>query len=171
MFGHDGLMGSQVPIAVGAAFSSKRLTIAIMGDASAEEDYVMSAIAWAGTHKLPIIFIVEDNNLSILTEKKVRRTWTMSNFARSVGLNSCQIEDNPIEIKECLETFKLPLLLNIKTERLFWHAGAGQDNYTKFDRYKNQKEIIGNDSNIIEESFKKYINLLWDNALETQLKK
>lgn len=70
MYGHDGLMGSQVPIAVGASFSSKRFTLCIMGDASAEEDYVMSAIAWAGFKKLPILFIVEDNNLSILTEKR-----------------------------------------------------------------------------------------------------
>src|SRR3990167_9609629 len=54
MFGHDGLMGTQIPIAVGACFSSKKLTIAITGDAAAEEDYVMSSIAWAGTHQLPI---------------------------------------------------------------------------------------------------------------------
>ena len=41
-----------------------------MGDASAEEDYVLGALGWAATKKLPILFIVEDNNLSILTEKK-----------------------------------------------------------------------------------------------------
>jgi TPP-dependent pyruvate/acetoin dehydrogenase alpha subunit len=56
MFGHDGLMGTQVPIAVGACFSSNKLTITIAGDAAAEEDYVMAAIAWAGTKKLPIVF-------------------------------------------------------------------------------------------------------------------
>ena len=55
MFGHDGLMGSQIPIAVGACFSSNKFTVAIMGDASAEDDYVMSAIAWAGFKKLPIL--------------------------------------------------------------------------------------------------------------------
>ena len=42
-----------------------------MGDASAEEDYVLGALGWASTKKLPILFIVEDNNLSILTEKKL----------------------------------------------------------------------------------------------------
>ena len=38
IFGHDGLMGSQVPISVGYCYSNKKPTIAIMGDASAEED-------------------------------------------------------------------------------------------------------------------------------------
>ena len=71
IYGHDGLMGNQVPIGVGACFASKLPTIVFVGDSAAEEDYSLSAIGWASTKKLPILFIVEDNNLSILTEKKV----------------------------------------------------------------------------------------------------
>ena len=70
IYGHDGLMGSQVPIAVGHCYQTKSPTIVFMGDASAEEDYVGAAIGWASTKNLPILFVVEDNNLSILTEKK-----------------------------------------------------------------------------------------------------
>ena len=72
MFGHDGHMGTQAPIGVGACFSSKKPTIVFLGDASAEEDYVLGAIGWASTKNLPIVFIIEDNNLSILTKKKNR---------------------------------------------------------------------------------------------------
>ena len=53
IFGHDGLMGSQVPIAVGHCYSTKKPTIVFMGDASAEEDYVLGALGWAATKKLP----------------------------------------------------------------------------------------------------------------------
>ena len=70
MYGHDGHMGTQVPIGTGACFESGKPTVVFMGDASAEEDYVLGALGWASTKKLPILFIVEDNNLSILTEKK-----------------------------------------------------------------------------------------------------
>jgi len=73
IFGHDGLMGSQVPIAVGHCYHTRKPTIVVMGDASAEEDYVLGAMGWASTKNLPILFVVEDNNLSILTEKKIRR--------------------------------------------------------------------------------------------------
>ena len=34
MYGHDGLMGSQVPIAIGACYASKKPTIVFLGDAS-----------------------------------------------------------------------------------------------------------------------------------------
>ena len=44
MYGHDGHMGTQVPIATGACFESRQPTLVFMGDASAEEDYVMGAL-------------------------------------------------------------------------------------------------------------------------------
>ena len=50
---------------------------------------------------LPIWFIVEDNNLSILTEKKVRRNWEMGDVAKSFGLESFDVEDSPKEIWNC----------------------------------------------------------------------
>ena len=168
MFGHDGLMGSQIPIAVGACFTSNKFTLAVCGDASAEEDYVMSAIAWAGTKKLPILFIVEDNNLSILTEKKVRRNWEMDTFARSVGVNAENITDDPNEICNSLNKLSLPALLNVRTDRLFWHAGAGIDEYEKTDRYKLQMDELGSVAYDIHDKTKTYINQLWDSHLENK---
>ena len=120
MFGHDGHMGTQVPIGVGACFTSKKPTIIFMGDAAAEEDYVLGALGWASTKKLPILFIVEDNNLSILTEKKVRRNWNMHDVAKSFKMKGFEINDDPMSIdKYKKEFFKKPMLLNIKTNRLF----------------------------------------------------
>ena len=84
IYGHDGLMGNQVPIGVGACFASKLPTIIFVGDSAAEEDYSLSSIGWASTKNLPILFVVEDNNLSILTEKKVRRNWEMHDVANGM---------------------------------------------------------------------------------------
>ena len=105
MFGHDGHMGTQVPIGIGACFTSKKPTIIFMGDASAEEDYVLGALGWAATKKLPILFIVEDNNLSILTEKKVRRNWDMHDVARSFKMKGYNLKDNPCEIEKYKNSF------------------------------------------------------------------
>ena len=168
MFGHDGLMGSQVPIAVGACLSTGKDTISFMGDASAEEDYVMSSIAWAGFKKLPITFIVEDNNLSILTEKKARRNWEMDKFAKSVGLEAVNIQDDPIQIYEALNKTKTPRLLNINTDRLFWHAGAGQDDYERVDRYDIIKNQLGTEGEEIDFKTKKYLKSTWESHLEKQ---
>ena len=70
MFGHDGFLGSNVCIGVGACFSSNKPTIIFMGDSTIEEDHTLSSLGWASTRNLPILFVVEDNNYAILTEKK-----------------------------------------------------------------------------------------------------
>ena len=169
MFGHDGHMGTQVPIGVGACFSSKKPTIIFLGDASAEEDYVLSALGWASFKKLPILFVVEDNNLSILTEKKVRRNWNIHEVAKGFKLKGYNISDNPNEIMKYKSIlFKEPVLLNIETNRLFWHSGAGKDSESIFDRYKHELKKFGNKGREIDLSSRNKIKKLWQRQLEKQ---
>jgi pyruvate dehydrogenase E1 component alpha subunit len=157
MYGHDGLMGSNAPIAVGACYASKKPTIVFLGDASAEEDYALASYGWAGTKNLPILFVVEDNNLSILTEKKVRRNWDIYAVAEAMNIESYEVED--INIDKILDIsdnfFKRPMLLEISTERLFWHAGAGMDGSPR-DLLKNTDLSV----------YKEKIEQLWKNRLE-----
>ena len=169
MYGHDGLMGSQVPIAVGAAYSSQHPTIAVMGDASAEEDYVFGALGWASTKGLPILFVVEDNNLSILTEKKVRRNWEMDDVAKAFQMRGFQTSDDPLELREHLETaFDGPMLLNVNTNRLYWHSGAGKDSEDTFDRYQTEMDDLGDEAKEIHEETKSKIEKIWLEQLEKQ---
>jgi TPP-dependent pyruvate/acetoin dehydrogenase alpha subunit len=172
MFGHDGHMGTQVPIATGACFESKKPTLVFMGDASAEEDYVLGALGWASTKNLPIVFIVEDNNLSILTEKKVRRNWHMHDVAKSFKMLGYNITDNPVDILKYKKfLFKKPILLNVNTHRLFWHSGAGIDSEKTFDRYKYLKNKIGVEAQRIDDFYKSKMRLLWEKTYEQQLKR
>lgn len=167
MYGHDGHMGTQVPIAVGACFTSKKPTIVFMGDASAEEDYVLGALGWASTKKLPILFVVEDNNLSILTEKKVRRNWHIHKVAKSFNMDGYEINDDPKEIIKLKSNFfKKPTLINVKTNRLFWHSGAGIDSDKIFDRYNNELKKLGKIGEKIDLEIKKNIDKLWKKHLE-----
>lgn len=169
IYGHDGLMGSQVPIAVGHCYDTKHPTIVYMGDASAEEDYVLGALGWASTKKLPILFIVEDNNLSILTEKQVRRNWHMHSVANAFNMLGMDIDDDPTQIKYSLQNvFNAPMLLNIRTHRKFWHSGAGIDDENIFDRYQQQMDIIGNEAEQIHTETKKYVEQMWQKQLEKQ---
>jgi pyruvate dehydrogenase E1 component alpha subunit len=169
IFGHDGLMGSQVPIAVGHAYETRKPTIVIMGDASAEEDYVLGALGWASTKNLPILFIVEDNNLSILTEKKMRRNWEMDKIALGFRMEAANINDDPLVIEAFLKdyNFEYPMLLNIKTHRKYWHSGAGQDG-NEFDRYENELKSLGDEGKKIDEENKLFIEKLWQQQLEIQ---
>jgi pyruvate dehydrogenase E1 component alpha subunit len=169
IFGHDGLMGSQVPIAVGHAYQTSKPTIAVMGDASAEEDYVLGALGWASTKNLPILFVVEDNNLSILTEKRIRRNWEMADVAKSFNMKAFTVDDNPIMLRNILENwdFESPMLVNVNTIRKYWHAGAGTDG-DYFDRYEDEKFILGSEAKQIDIENKLLVEKLWQQQLEIQ---
>lgn len=160
IFGHDGLMGSHGPIAVGMCYGNKKFTLCFAGDAAAEEDYFLAAIGWASTKKLPIWFIIEDNNLSILTEKKVRRNWEMHDVAEAFKMESCSVSDEPCELWPTLEKYSLekPLLINVKTNRLFWHAGAGIDSDSIPDLHK---QWLSDENSFIYEQEKKRVSEAW----------
>lgn len=145
MYGHSGLMGDQIPIAVGMALSTGQRVLAVCGDASVEEDYVFGAMAYASTKKLPVLFICEDNDLSILTPVAVRRSWSMVDVASSVGLSSVDITDDPWLIAHYVEHFmdKLPAFINIRTCRHRWHNGTGSDGPPEWDRFAMIKEEMG----------------------------
>jgi TPP-dependent pyruvate/acetoin dehydrogenase alpha subunit len=162
-------MGSQAPIAVGHCYHTRKPTIVVLGDASAEEDYVLGAMGWASTKNLPILFIVEDNNLSILTEKKIRRNWEMDDVAKAFKMKGYNIDDNPLSIMDVLEdyNFEEPMLLNINTTRKYWHAGAGQDG-DYFDRYENELKSLGEEAVKIDLENKQIVKKLWQKQLEIQ---
>jgi pyruvate dehydrogenase E1 component alpha subunit len=169
IFGHDGLMGSQAPIAVGHCYHTHKPTIVVLGDASAEEDYVLGAMGWASTKRLPILFIVEDNNLSILTEKRIRRNWEMDDVAKAFKMKGYNIDDNPLSIMDVLKdyNFEEPMLLNINTIRKYWHAGAGQDG-DYFDRYEDELKDLGEEAIKIDLENKQIVEKLWQKQLEIQ---
>jgi TPP-dependent pyruvate/acetoin dehydrogenase alpha subunit len=147
IYGHDGLMGSHVPISTGMCYGNKKLTLCFTGDAAGEEDYSLTAIGWASTKNLPIWYIVEDNNLSILTEKKVRRNWELQDVAKSMNVSASGLPDDPLMIWNFIESHNMekPMLLNVTTNRLFWHAGAGIDDPHTFDRHKIYIDKFGTD--------------------------
>ncbi|OUT97679.1 MAG: hypothetical protein CBC01_05465 [Betaproteobacteria bacterium TMED41] len=168
IYGHDGLMGSNAPIGVGMAFGNKLSTLIFLGDAAAEEDYVLAAMGWAATKKLPVGFVVEDNNLSILTEKSIRRSWSIAKVGESFGLNAMDISDDPKVIYDALNKLKFPFVLNINTVRKFWHAGAGIDDVNAFDRHENIANLLPKD--VVEEITKKnkeLINQKWSDLIDS----
>ena len=163
MFGHDGFMGSNACIGVGACFSSQNPTIIFIGDAAVEEDYVLASLSWVAKKKLPILFVVEDNNFAVLTKKKDRRDWSVKDLAKSFKIKAYESEDNPKNIFEILSKniFKGPQLINIHTNRLYWHAGAGRDKYNVFDRLKNEIQILGKKAEVIDYEIKRKVIKLW----------
>jgi pyruvate dehydrogenase E1 component alpha subunit len=141
MYGHHGLVGENVAIGVGAALASGRKTLCVFGDGAAEEDYVLASIGLASTHKLPVLFICEDNDKAVLTPKSDRRSWSITDVARGFGVDVWHGDDRPYAIQLAYQHIKLPALLNVDTERIDWHVGAGTEEVKK-DSLVNFKKTL-----------------------------
>lgn len=144
IWGHSGLLGEQIPIAVGSALGNGKVTLAMCGDAAVEEDYFYPSIGFAASHKLPILFVCEDNGLSILTPVSTRRKWDVSGMAESLGIPAVDIADDPWLIAHHVADLskRLPAFINIRTVRNLWHAGAGCDGPPEWDRFALIEETM-----------------------------
>lgn len=165
---NTGFIGEQLPIAAGYALASGEKTIVVCGDGAAEEDYSLQAYGFAATHKLPMLFVVNDNNLSVLSAKERRRSWSIAEVAKGFGLNSVDVADDPWTLMKVFEELdsKLPALVNVRVNRNYWHAGFGIDNEPIWDRYALVKQQIvnlnyGAEVNEIEEEAEKEMRELW----------
>lgn len=179
MYGHHGLIGENVPLAVGAALGSGKPTVCFFGDGAAEEDYVFAAMGFAISQKLPVLFVCEDNNLSILTTVDVRRSWSMTDVAKALGMPAIDITDDPWTIFKRAQEFKstLPAFLNIYTCRLNWHMGTGTDGQPEWNRFnlvkgECKKTGLGEQIWQIEKETKNQMEQLWDKKqLQKRLEK
>ncbi len=76
--GSTPLLGSVAPLAAGSAFEQKynkrgTVTAAFYGDGASEEGVVYETYNLAGLYKLPVLFVIENNGLSINSRIKDRR--------------------------------------------------------------------------------------------------
>lgn len=74
----SGIVGGQLPIAVGIALGlrakrSKSKVVVFLGDMTSETGIAHECIKYSNNFKLPILFVVEDNNKSVCTP--TRKTW------------------------------------------------------------------------------------------------
>lgn len=173
MFGHHGLIGENAPLAVGYALGSGQKSLCVLGDASAEEDYVLAALGFAATHKLPVLFVCDDNDLSILTPTHIRRNWEIADVARSFNIPSVDITDDPWLIAHhTRELVKdLPAFINCRSCRHYWHTGVGIDGPPEWDRLETVKQELsrlGIDFSGVEDEIKESVQKLWKKQLEKQ---
>lgn len=168
MIGHHGLIGENVPLAVGVAMTDK--VVCFFGDGAAEEDYVFGAMGFAVTHKLPILFVCEDNDLSVLTHKDVRRNWEMANITTALGMPSIDTTDDPWLIADYTKELiaDLPAFINCRTCRHHWHVGIGVDSPPEWDRFALVKEQLGLRVDKIKAETKQYVGDLWNERLRIQ---
>ncbi len=79
------LLGQMIPVAVGAAWAFKlagsdRVAVTFFGDGAVEEGIWYESLNFAAVHRLPILFVCENNGLSTHTRLNVRQPWPLNGY-------------------------------------------------------------------------------------------
>ena len=138
------IVGSTIPIATGLAFADRqlkrdRVTVAFLGEAATEEGVFHESVNFASLHKLPIVFVCENNLYSVYSPMSVRQpahreVWQL---AAGHGVTAHQGDGNdPLAVYELARAAVAqaragqgPVFLELKTYRWREHCGAGFDNH------------------------------------------
>jgi pyruvate dehydrogenase E1 component alpha subunit len=158
MGGHA-IVGSHLPLAAGIAFASKyrgedRVTICFFGDGAMDQGSLHEAFNMASLWKLPVIYVVENNMMSMGTHLH-RHSWTTDLTLRggpAYGMPGISIEANDVEltyrtIREAADRARAgegPTFIEAKTYRFRGHSMSDPAKYRtkeELESYKSRDPI------------------------------
>jgi pyruvate dehydrogenase E1 component alpha subunit len=142
MGGH-GIVGGQVPLAVGAAWKikykkEKYVSVCFLGDAAINQGQFHEALNMAAIWDLPCIFIIENNRYGMGTA--ISRTCTLDVLAdrakaynmRQAVVDGRNVVNTYTQMKEIVEETRKtskPILVEMQTYRLRGHSVSDPGNY------------------------------------------
>jgi pyruvate dehydrogenase E1 component alpha subunit len=154
MMGGHGIVGAQIPMGAGIAFAekyngTKNVCLAFMGDGAVRQGALHETFNMAMLWKLPVIFIVENNNYAMGTS--VERTTNVTDLSKlglSYDMPSESVDGMRVEsvheaiqmaAKHCRDG-KGPYLLDIRTYRYKGHSMSDPQKYRSKEEVSDYKE-------------------------------
>lgn len=154
MMGGHGIVGAQIPMGAGIAFAEKyngtsNVCLTFMGDGAVRQGALHETFNMAMLWKLPVIFIVENNNYAMGTS--VARTTNVTDLSKlglsydlpgeSVdGMNVESVHEAIAKAAQHCRDGKGPYLLDIKTYRYKGHSMSDPQKYRTKDEVNEYKE-------------------------------
>ncbi len=135
------IVGGTVPLAVGAAWAARLLNqahvgVAFFGDGCFEEGVIHESLNFASLHRLPVLFVCENNNFSVYTPLDQRQpARTIHGVVKAHGWRTWTGDGNDVEAVSAiaLEAASLaragdgPQFLELDTYRWREHCGPNFD--------------------------------------------
>ena len=142
-YGGHGIVGAQVPIGGGLAFANKyrknkNLSFTYFGDGAANQGQVYETFNMASLWKLPVIFVIENNQYAMGTSLK-RASSTPALFTRGAafgipgqavdGMDVLKVRDAGLVAAEHCRAGKGPFILEMNTYRYRGHSMSDPAKY------------------------------------------
>lgn len=157
-FGGHGIVGGQIPLGAGIAFAEQykgtdSVTLCYMGDGAVRQGAFHEALNMAMTWKLPVVFIIENNNYAMGTS--VERTSNVTDLYKlgtAFNMPSEPVDGMTVEtVHEAMEKAvnhcrngNGPYLLEMNTYRYKGHSMSDPAKYRskeELEKYKAQDPI------------------------------
>lgn len=134
--GESGIVGSSIPIATGAALSSKilnngKVSLAFFGDGAANQGNLYESMNLAGIWDLPVIFLCENNQYALSTPAHTVTSGVIAERAAGFNIPGIRVE-NGQDVMAVYETVKTavdraragegPSLIEVMTYRFNEHS-------------------------------------------------
>lgn len=149
-YGGHGIVGAQVPIGTGLAFANQyrgkeAVSLTFFGDGAANQGQVYESFNMAALWKLPVIYIIENNQYAMGTS--VARASAQTDFSRrgesfdikGVCVDGMDVEAvyaSAIEAMDYVRGGNGPIILEMKTYRYSGHSMSDPAKYRKREEVK-----------------------------------
>jgi pyruvate dehydrogenase E1 component alpha subunit len=142
-FGAAPIVGSTIPVAVGTAFSAMlrgldRVSVVFFGEGATETGSFHESLMFAALHRLPVLFVCENNLYSVYSPMSVRQPAgrDLCANARALGVESRSGDGNDVEQVHAIAQNAIasirsgagPAFLEFSTYRWREHCGPNYDN-------------------------------------------
>jgi pyruvate dehydrogenase E1 component alpha subunit len=153
LMGGHGIVGAQIPMGAGIAFAeqykgTKNVTFCSFGDGAARQGALHETFNMAMMWKLPVIFIIENNNYAMGTSvERTTNVLNMSEIGDSYHMPSIVVDGMSVEaVHEAIlkaadhaRKGKGPTLLDIRTYRYKGHSMSDPQKYRTKEEVEDYK--------------------------------
>ena len=167
-FGGHGIVGAQVPIGVGLAFSHKYknddfVCMTYLGDGAVNQGQVYESFNMSALWNLPVIFIIENNKYGMGTSvDRASAGSSLADRGKAYGIPGMEVDGmNIFSVREAgkealdfARRGKGPFILEMKTYRYRGHSMSDPAKYrtrSEVDAVRQQKDCIENLKEVLQE--------------------
>lgn len=140
--GSSAIVGNSIPVGVGVGYAKllnneESVSFIFLGDGAVEEGSFYESANFAAVHKLPVVFVLENNLYSVYTGLGPRQpeNRSISNLASAIGLYCDSVADSDVSscyskllsLTNYARSGNGPSLIEISTYRQLEHCGPNDD--------------------------------------------
>jgi len=159
VMGASAIVSSTISHGVGFALADKlrnksRIVVTVFGDGATEQGIIHESLNFASLHKIPIIFLCENNHLAVHLSQNERQSYNICDLPKTYNIpyyeitKSYNLEDTYNKFSQITNDFRnnpRPIFIEIHTFRYKEHVGPNEDFHLNYRNHDDYLEWLSHD--------------------------